>query len=66
MLRKPAANIFFTFFLYLDKGTTYKSTNSSYSILAHFPMFRKNFMKNTKKSPIADALNVHEGLGNVQ
>jgi arginine/lysine/ornithine decarboxylase len=41
-----------------------KSTSSSYPILVSFPIFRKNFMKNIKKPPTADALYLDEGVEN--
>jgi hypothetical protein len=41
-----------------------KSISNSYSILVPFPIFRKNFMKNIKKLPTADALYLDEGVGN--
>jgi hypothetical protein len=41
-----------------------KSTSSSYPILVLFPIFRENFMKNTKKPPTADALYLDGGVGN--
>jgi hypothetical protein len=40
------------------------STSSSYSILVPFPIFRKNFMKNIKKPPTADALYLDEEVEN--
>jgi hypothetical protein len=41
-----------------------KSTSSSYPILVPFPIFRENFMKNTKKPPTADTLYLDRGVGN--
>jgi hypothetical protein len=43
---------------------SYKSTSSSYPILVPFLIFRKNFMKNIKKSLTADALYLDEGVEN--
>jgi hypothetical protein len=75
MVYIPLIRVFFFFFFFLfffiffifkfsHLFFFYKSTSNSYFILVPSLILMENFMKNIKKSLIANALYLDEGVGN--